>query len=41
MIVSLSMNAMDSLLWYVFQALNGNFAEPGKRQNQMEKIQKD
>ena len=41
MIVSLSINAIDGLLRYIFQVLNGNFAEHGKRQNQKEKMQKD
>ena len=40
-IVSLSLNAIDGLLRYIFQVLNGNFAETGRRQNQKEKMQKD
>ena len=46
MIVSLSTNAIDGLLRYIFQVLNGKhgtwkFAEHGKRQNQKKKMQKD
>ena len=41
MMVLPSMNAIDSLLRYIFQVLNGNFAETGRRQNQKEKMQKD
>ena len=36
-IVSLSLNAIDGLLRYIFQVLNGNFAETGRMQNQKEK----